>query len=290
MTNLTTLPLLADKINEHYEQAESHAKSAVDHAYECGLALIEAKAQCGHGEWLPWLEKYTVVSKRTAQAWMQIAANPELVKSATAAHLTLRDTIKQLSKPKIPAFSSLDKMTPEERHECVAKGDSVHANEVRHSVLQTFVLILSADGMTIEDIAEYLLVSELDVVKAKIFDPTEEWKEGHIGSLFESAKDAHLNAIGRFTQDEFVKDMCEDGDYEQDPDTGWVKPTLQGIDRALADNKQAYQRSKKRDAYLGASSILRESRPVLSEKMYAKGMEIFYNQIRNGCAYEQVTL
>src|SRR3954454_10501435 len=63
-------PPLADiaaRINEAHERASASAQSAMEAAVEVGHLLIQAKAQVGHGGWLPWLEANTSVSERTAQ-------------------------------------------------------------------------------------------------------------------------------------------------------------------------------------------------------------------------------
>ena len=68
-------------------QFQRHQKATAEatQAYlDCGAALIEAKAGCGHGEWLPWLAG-AGIPKRTAQRMMALAESG--MKSDTVTHL-----------------------------------------------------------------------------------------------------------------------------------------------------------------------------------------------------------
>jgi hypothetical protein len=62
-----------------------------------GDLLIEAKKQLKHGQWLPWLEQYCALSRRTVQLYMKLAEHREIIekeqsKCATGvAHLTLNE-------------------------------------------------------------------------------------------------------------------------------------------------------------------------------------------------------
>jgi hypothetical protein len=58
---------IAGRINAAHDRASAAARSAIEHAIECGRLLTEAKAQLPHGLWLPWLEANTVVGVRQAQ-------------------------------------------------------------------------------------------------------------------------------------------------------------------------------------------------------------------------------
>lgn len=47
-----------------------------------GEKLIQAKAVCAHGEWLPWLEKNCRVNQRQSQRYMKLASEmPQLIDS-----------------------------------------------------------------------------------------------------------------------------------------------------------------------------------------------------------------
>jgi hypothetical protein len=93
-------PPLADiaaRINEAHDRANASAQSAIEAAMEAGYLLIQAKAEVGHGRWLPWLKANTSVSKRTAQVYMKLAR--DLPKSAMIADLTLNGALKLLGTP-----------------------------------------------------------------------------------------------------------------------------------------------------------------------------------------------
>ena len=67
------LETLAEAANDAGEQVEKHAKSAVSIAVIAGKALMAAKSQVPHGEWLGWLGKNWNYSPSTAQNYMLIA-------------------------------------------------------------------------------------------------------------------------------------------------------------------------------------------------------------------------
>lgn len=86
------LPTLAAGINEAHEQAVGAARTAIEHARQCGEMLLAAKAKVKHGEWLPWLEKNCRVKERQARNYMRVAENWGLIeKSAPDADLTIAE-------------------------------------------------------------------------------------------------------------------------------------------------------------------------------------------------------
>lgn len=79
---------LAQGINKEYELAqENYIKSqeygtrALFHAKNCGEKLIEAKNNCEHGQWLNWLSENTSIPSRTAQRFMKIAINWDVIEA-----------------------------------------------------------------------------------------------------------------------------------------------------------------------------------------------------------------
>ena len=84
-TNTTDLSLdgLATRINEAHRECESAARSAVDQAVRAGELLIEAKGKVGHGSWLQWMGDNCECSARTAQRYMTVARNRDLIAKTT---------------------------------------------------------------------------------------------------------------------------------------------------------------------------------------------------------------
>jgi len=64
---------------ECFDKAIEYRSKALYHAKSCGEKLIEAKEKCPHGHWLSWLENNTVIPARTAQRFMAIALNWDLI-------------------------------------------------------------------------------------------------------------------------------------------------------------------------------------------------------------------
>ena len=97
------LVTLATEINLLHESAQQAAMTAVQYAAKCGEKLIQAKAACNHGEWLPWLEANCRVNKRQSQKYMRLASEMPCLIDANAqstAHFTgIEAAIAYLSAP-----------------------------------------------------------------------------------------------------------------------------------------------------------------------------------------------
>lgn len=103
------LPDLAHKINEATTAAESHARSAMQHALTAGALLVQAKALVPHGEWQQWVEANCTIASRTASAYMRLAQRlPELpdAERQRVADLPVRDAIHAIAtRPEPPPNS-----------------------------------------------------------------------------------------------------------------------------------------------------------------------------------------
>jgi len=95
-----TLDKLASEINKEARLAEQHAMQAVNHALNAGRLLTEAKEQCPHGQWLPWMAENFEGSARTAQGYMRLFEHRDvLANTQRVAHLSVRDALKMLAEP-----------------------------------------------------------------------------------------------------------------------------------------------------------------------------------------------
>lgn len=66
-----SLTVLADDLHRVTEACQRAERDAVSHALNAGRMLCEAKGQCQHGAWLPFLKR-AGVSERMAQRWMKL--------------------------------------------------------------------------------------------------------------------------------------------------------------------------------------------------------------------------
>ena len=71
--NARALPDLAQAIELEHLAATRDAIAAMEHAIACGNLLLEAKAQVGHGSWLPWIEANLTFGDRQARKYMRAA-------------------------------------------------------------------------------------------------------------------------------------------------------------------------------------------------------------------------
>jgi hypothetical protein len=80
------LAALAAEINSQHRQGEEMTRTGLEHFRRAGEALLKAKAQCGHGRWMAWLEKNVRFSRQQAAAYMRVADRWHECKGAL--HLT----------------------------------------------------------------------------------------------------------------------------------------------------------------------------------------------------------
>lgn len=66
-----SLTAIADDLRRANDAAEQAERDAVTHALEAGRLLCEAKEQCQHGQWLPFLAR-SEVNERKAQRLMKL--------------------------------------------------------------------------------------------------------------------------------------------------------------------------------------------------------------------------
>src|SRR5262249_29472399 len=67
------LESLAAIANAAHEEGEQLSREGLARFRAAGEALIKAKKQCGHGEWLGWREKNIRFSERQTQRYMRLA-------------------------------------------------------------------------------------------------------------------------------------------------------------------------------------------------------------------------
>lgn len=103
-------PAIAAEIIAAHKAANTAARSALEHARVAGEKLIEAKANIGHGQWLPWVaEHLPMITERTVQNYMKVATHwGDLEKRNGVSGLPLRDVLKLLAEPKVKTAAADD--------------------------------------------------------------------------------------------------------------------------------------------------------------------------------------
>ena len=77
------LDVLAKAVREHLQASANAAQNFLEHTLDAGDALIRAKAQVKHGEWLPWL-KLCDLSADKAERYMKLARHRAELEQALA--------------------------------------------------------------------------------------------------------------------------------------------------------------------------------------------------------------
>lgn len=90
---------LTNRINEEHRRCERAIHSMLEHAVACGQMLEEAKAEAGHGNWLPWLRENFDGSERIAQAYMKVARGQRKLNPQRVADMSLREALIEIAEP-----------------------------------------------------------------------------------------------------------------------------------------------------------------------------------------------
>jgi len=107
-TRASEIEELTQQANHLASQCQEAIQQVVWRAVECGEVLWEAKDKLGHGKWLQWLSEDWQHSERTAERYMQLAANrglleqrqPESLRQAVALIVESKGTAKPKPEPR----------------------------------------------------------------------------------------------------------------------------------------------------------------------------------------------
>lgn len=102
---------LAERIGESYRSGNAKTADAAADYLKTGKLLTEAKAACGHGQWLPLLERAGVPERR-AQRMMRLAASG--IDAKTLAETGIRATLEGMARtPKSDTVTDLNTPPPQ---------------------------------------------------------------------------------------------------------------------------------------------------------------------------------
>jgi len=89
---------LATRIKSLHAAVIESGKNTVRKAIDAGVALIEAKKQVDHGQWLKWLKQNCELSDRTAEVYMTCARSRTRLEAiiAGAANMTLAAALREI--------------------------------------------------------------------------------------------------------------------------------------------------------------------------------------------------
>jgi len=91
-------PTLVRRIERAHEEATGAARTAVQHAIECGRLLREAREQRRHGEWLAWVRNSLSFGVRQAQKYMRLAEHAHALPNANSGtHLSINEALELLA-------------------------------------------------------------------------------------------------------------------------------------------------------------------------------------------------
>ncbi len=102
MGEVERLNTLAEQINAEHRAFVGTLRKTAEHGIRAGELLAEAKAQCPHGTWLPWLELNFEGSTRTAQEYMRLYNHRDEIRAKTrdSAHLSISGALGEIASPR----------------------------------------------------------------------------------------------------------------------------------------------------------------------------------------------
>lgn len=103
---------LAERIREASAAMNASAIAAAEKAIESGRLLIEAKAECRHGEWLPFLER-AGVAERQAQRLMQLGRSG--LKPDTVSDLGIKAALALAGRRQLPTGDDVLMLTSRDK-------------------------------------------------------------------------------------------------------------------------------------------------------------------------------
>jgi len=96
---INDLDALAKEVCRHLAASANATQNFLEHALAVGDALIRARAQIMHGEWLPWL-KSCDLGEDTAERYMKLARHRAQLSSARVRNLSLSAALRLIAKAK----------------------------------------------------------------------------------------------------------------------------------------------------------------------------------------------
>lgn len=90
-----------------------HPSNTLHDAVEIGQLLLQAKSQCRHGEWGPWLDRHFDGSRRTANIYMRLARVFQGTLLERHARASVREAVAMLTGQRLLTDAPrLDTLTP----------------------------------------------------------------------------------------------------------------------------------------------------------------------------------
>lgn len=158
------LQTLADQINKAHADGEATSRVGLEHYRAAGAALIAAKKQVGHGEWLNWLKVNVRVTQQQAWKYMQVAEYwPKLQSSCN-----LADALKIISgeTPDIDPMPIDDFNFPVPNHLASAFATSASLKTIARRMREEYATISESDQADIGDEKLSVFRSIIEAIQA----------------------------------------------------------------------------------------------------------------------------
>ncbi len=99
----SNLAELASAINQEHQKCAQAAQTCLERARRAGELLAQAKKECGHGKWLPWVKANLKFGDRQAQKYLRVFREWENLPNANSnSDLSLDTGLKLLAGDREP--------------------------------------------------------------------------------------------------------------------------------------------------------------------------------------------
>jgi hypothetical protein len=96
-------------IQAEHEAASQAARSALEHAINCGRLLAQARASIPHGGWETFVENTCGIAPRTGRLYLRLHANRDRLENRQrVAGLTVREAAKLVAEPRPATVATLE--------------------------------------------------------------------------------------------------------------------------------------------------------------------------------------
>lgn len=137
MSKSSSFNKLAAQIKQHCQNIVEGMRTSLEAAIAAGKALRQAKLQVQPGDWKKWVSENTDLSVRTAQQYMQLAKNEDVLALAKAQGISLSSIAKALNvvakskHAKAQANTTVDDAEDEGTTICMSRGPRLGAVDAR---------------------------------------------------------------------------------------------------------------------------------------------------------------
>ena len=156
------------EINKLHGEIDKGLRTVLEKAIRIGELLVAQKAECGHGNWLPWIKANLSFSEETANRYMRCFYNRGQLNSPGSGYLTIEDAARMTSQPSEEEATAINSSLPtnlpsvpkrKPRTSAPTPGGKREKSETDQRILD-YLTQIGAQGVTAEKLCQDLNLSD----------------------------------------------------------------------------------------------------------------------------------